>query len=63
MIHHCLEGGRGVSQSEEHDRRFEQSSVSLECRLPFVPFLDTDVVVTPSNVHFGKDAGSAEFVE
>lgn len=63
VIHHCLEGGRGVSQSEEHDRRFEQPLVSLECRLPFVTFFDTDVIVPPSDVHFGKDASSTEFVE
>ena len=49
-VHHRLECGGGVCESEEHDSWFEQSLVSDEGCLPFVSFLNADVVVSPPDV-------------
>ena len=57
VIHHCLEGGRRVSETEEHDLRLKQSPVGGECGLPLIPFLDTYVIIAPSNVKFGEVSG------
>ena len=45
LIHHGLEGGGGVAESEEHDGWFEGSTMTYERGLPFVSFFDADVVV------------------
>ena len=50
VIHHCLEGGRQVAQSEEHDKGFKQSAVCGEGCLPLIPFLQLDIVETPAEV-------------
>src|SRR5712675_2129705 len=53
-VHHCLEGGGGVGETEEHDRRFVQPIICDEGSLPLVAFFDTHVVVTPANVELGE---------
>src|SRR5260370_15762474 len=50
VIHHCLEGGRRVAQSKEHDKGFKQSTVRGESCLPLIPFLQSDIVETPAEV-------------
>jgi hypothetical protein len=49
-IHHGLEGGWGVGETEKHDSGFEEAFVGNECHLPLVLFLDADIVVPPSYV-------------
>src|SRR6266702_5578276 len=53
-VHHGLEGARGVGQSEKHDAGFVEPEVCLECSLLLVPFLDSHVVVAPTNIEFRK---------
>ena len=53
-ILHCLEGGRRISQSKEHDSGFKQPLVRDECCFMFVAFFDAYIVVPPSDVYFGK---------
>src|SRR5258708_19002871 len=55
VIHHCLEGGRQVAQSKEHDERLKESSVHGEGCLPLIPF-HSDIVEAPMEV-----AGSEPF--
>jgi len=50
-IHHGLEGGRGVSQAEEHHSRFKQPFIRDEGRFPPVFLFDEDLIVPPLNVH------------
>src|SRR5258708_7660680 len=50
VIHHCLEGGRRVAQSKEHDKGFKQSMVRGEGCLPLISFLQLDIVETPAEV-------------
>src|ERR1700761_1374401 len=57
MVHHGLECGRGVGKSEEHYCWFIKAIFSFECRLMFVPCLDSDIVISPSNVKFSEHMG------
>src|SRR5713226_1691668 len=61
-VHHHLESSGGVSQSEEHDRRFKESFRSKKRCFPFVAFFDADVVVSPSYVEFGEEGATGEAV-
>src|SRR5258708_37609420 len=60
IIHHCLECCRGVTQFEEHDGGLEQSSVSLECNLPLIPFLDPHIVESPLEIEYSEELGIME---
>src|SRR5882757_10055762 len=63
VIHHGLEGGWAVSETEEHHQRFEESSVGAECSLPFITFLDTDIVVPPSDIKLGEVSCASETID
>ena len=53
-----MEGGRRVGESEEHDRGFEEAPVGVEGCLPFVPFLDPNIIIPPTNIQLGEDPRS-----
>jgi len=38
MVHHTLEGRRGVGESERHYLEFKQPVPGSECDFPFVSF-------------------------
>jgi hypothetical protein len=63
VIHHGLEDGWAVSETEEHHQRFEESSVGAECSLPFITFLDTDIVVPPVDIKLGEVACASETID
>src|SRR5271170_169004 len=60
VVHHCLESGGGVCHSEEHYQWFEEASSGFERSFVFVSGFDAYVCVSPSDVEFGEDPGSAE---
>ena len=60
--HEGLKSGQGVALSKEHDQGFIESIGCDECCLPFVPFLDANVVIPPLHVHLGEVLGSFQFV-
>ena len=53
-IHYHLEGCGGVGESKEHHSWFEQSFQGEKRCFPFVPWFDSDVIVSPANVDFGE---------
>ena len=55
MVHHGLECSWGVSESKEHHCRFKYAIWGFECSLPLVTLLDSDVVVSLSDIKFGED--------
>ncbi|KIJ06067.1 hypothetical protein PAXINDRAFT_92548, partial [Paxillus involutus ATCC 200175] len=58
-----LEGSRGVSETEEHNERFKQSTIGAESGFPFVPFLDPNIVVTPTDIEFGEILRSLKLID
>jgi len=55
IIHHCLEHCGGVTQSKKHDSWFKQPSVSSECSLPLITFLDLHIVESPVEIEYGEE--------
>ena len=53
MIHHNLEGCRGVCKAEEHDGGFIESIARFECHFVFITFLNTYVIIPPTDIQFG----------
>src|SRR5882724_8958985 len=62
LVHHGLESGWTVGETKEHDQGFEKSSVCAESGLPFITFLDADIVVSPSDIKLGEVARTPESV-
>jgi len=62
-VHHHLESSRGVGKSKEHNRGFEEAFWGEECCLPFVAFLDADIVISPSYVELSKEGAAGEAVD
>ncbi|KAF9804966.1 hypothetical protein IEO21_09270 [Rhodonia placenta] len=62
VIHHRLEGRRGIGEAEEHHQGFVQSPVSYEGRLPFFTGFDPDVVISPSDIELRKERSTAELI-
>ena len=56
FIHVTLKGGRGVGETKEHNCWFEESLISPESCLPLITFFDPDVIISPSDIKFGKEA-------
>ncbi|KAG5353135.1 hypothetical protein C0989_009979 [Termitomyces sp. Mn162] len=63
VIHHCLEGGWAVGESEEHNKRFKQSPVGLEGSLLFIFLLDMHIVVAPPDVQFSEVLHAPEVID
>ena len=59
VIHHGLEGCRGVCEAEEHDHRFEEAAIRFECSLPLVAIVHADVVIPPTDIQLCKECRPA----
>ena len=57
VVHECLERGWGVAKSEEHYSGFKESKGGDECSFPLICLLDSDVVVSPSDVKLSEQGG------
>jgi len=63
VIHHGLEGGWAVCETEEHYQRFEQSLVGLKGCLPLVTLTNVNIVVPPANIQLGEILGLAKLID
>src|SRR5260370_14175134 len=55
VVHHGLEGRRGVCQPKKHYHWFKDSMTCLECCFELISITDSYVVVSPSYVKCGVD--------
>ena len=62
VIHESLESGRGVSKAKEHHSWFKESFMSDKDGFPLVSILNADIIIFPTNIKFGEDFRSLEFV-
>ena len=58
-----MEGGRGVSETEEHHGRFKESFVGNEGSFPLMPIFDSNIIVSPSDIKLGEDFHPLEFID
>ena len=54
QVHEGLEGGQTVCHAKVHYSWLKQSSVRDNSSLPFVTFLDKNVVIPPPDIKFGE---------
>ena len=62
VVHETLEGGGGVSKSEEHHGWFEKSFMGDEGCFPLVTVFDPYIVVSPSDVKFSEDLSISQLI-
>ena len=53
VVHKRREGARRVGQPKEHHSRFVEPSIGNKGSLVLASFLDTNIVVAPSNIKLG----------
>ncbi|KAG6884471.1 hypothetical protein C0993_010753, partial [Termitomyces sp. T159_Od127] len=54
FVHHCLEGGQAIGESEEHNERFKQSPDGSKGSFLLILLLSAHVVVTPPDIQFDE---------
>jgi hypothetical protein len=62
IVHHCLEGGGRVFESEKHHQGFVEAVVSTKRRLPLVTLLHSNILVPPSHVELGEEFCTAKLI-
>ena len=62
VIHESLKGGRGIGKAKEHYAWFKESLMGDESSFPLVSILDTDVVISPTDVEFGENLCPLKFI-
>ena len=62
VVHHELKGCRGVAKAKEHNEWFKKSVFRFKCSFPFIPFVDLDIVIAQSYIHFGEVFCILDFV-
>jgi len=63
LIHHGLEGSGWVRQTKEHDSGFKETAIGPKGSFPFISFLYTNIVISPSNVKFCEVLGILKGVD
>src|ERR1700753_1253033 len=58
VVHHGLEGRRGIGEPEVHHQWLEKPPVGPERRFPFVALPDPDIVKPPPDIELRKEPGS-----
>jgi hypothetical protein len=56
VIHYSHEGARHIWKTEGHNNPLEKTLLGLESCLPFITWLDTDLVVATFQIYFWEDS-------
>jgi hypothetical protein len=62
-VHEGLKGGWTITESEEHHSGFKKAERCDECTLPLVVFLDSDIIISPSDVEFSEQGGILHVID
>ncbi len=63
VVHHCLEGGGGVCEAEDHYRQLKEAAISAEHCFFFIALLDPNIVILPTDVQLGEVFCAMELVD
>jgi hypothetical protein len=61
-VHKGPKSGRGIAEAKGHDEGLKKSEGALKDGFPFITFFNVNVVVSPSDIEFGKVTGTLEFI-
>ena len=59
VIHYRLKGRGGIREAKEHDHGFKEATVHLECGLPLIFIVNSDIVIPPMDIQLCKECRSA----
>src|SRR6266404_2012134 len=62
VIHEGLKGCWGIAEAKGHDKWFKQTQRCFKSSFPLVAMMDTNVVVSPTDVELGEVAGVMQLV-
>ena len=62
VVHELLKGGGGIGKIKEHYGQFKESFMGDGSGLPLMSIFDTDIVIPPTDIKFGKNLCSLEFI-
>jgi hypothetical protein len=54
-VHQRLESSGRVGEPEEYNARFKKTLIGDEGCLPFIAFLNPDILIAPTNIKLGED--------
>ena len=60
VVHHHLEGCQAGREAKEHDLWLKEPLVGMECSLPLVALLDSDIVETTLDIQLSEVLGASE---
>ena len=63
VVHKRLERGWGIAEPKEHNCGFKESERSDKRSLPLIRFLNSDVVIPPTDVKLGGQGGILHVVD
>jgi hypothetical protein len=55
VIHHGLEDGGRVSESEKHHQRFVETVIGMKCCLPLITCLHLHILVPPPHIKLSEE--------
>jgi hypothetical protein len=61
-VHKGLESGGGIAEARGHNKGLKESEGALKGSFPFIAFFNVNVVITLTDVEFGKVMGTLEFI-
>src|SRR5215471_6411135 len=62
IIHHCLEGGRTVGESKEHDQGLKKTTICPKSCFPLISRFNANIIESPTNVELGEVLGTLELI-
>ena len=62
LVHHFLERGMRVTETEIHNERFEGPFVRGKCNLPFIAFANSHIVISPLKIHLREEFTTFQLV-
>jgi hypothetical protein len=62
VVHHCLEGGGRVSESEKHHQGLVEAVISTKHCLPLVTLFHSNILVPPSYIELCEEFCAAKLI-
>ena len=63
LIHCGLKSGWGICQPKRHDEKLIMALMCSKCRFVYVAVVDTNLMVSRSQIQFAKNGGSPKFIK
>jgi hypothetical protein len=62
VVHHHLEGGGRISESEKHHQGLIEAAISMKHCLPLVTILHPNILVPPLHIELGEEFCASKLI-